>query len=391
MHLQRFVLLAVTIVTAGLLSALSSFAAEPPPQAQQRQVKPSLPLQLPPDTLLIERAPKLSKGEIKRQTETLRKKYPFESVAKRLAYENAFAAAHKDMPSPKLSEEADEHLEAIEVAGQPYPYYPVARRTRALTMLHSEQVEKFISREGFGISRLPQPSPHDLELANTEAVRYPRHLLDSSEDTDTTFRQVPKSAQDQGNPWNLPARELLFGLHRDGQMDFAGPLGLGLVRDRDHVAGFKSHQFRQLPQLITKWDRDITKPQGPPANGGAPPPPPKPIEEWVVRRLELVSLLKREEPAVYVSATLPKMDELAEAETRDLSRFESDSLKTLRSGESLVARAKSNHIEMFGALRAAKQCQQCHQVQRGELLGAFSYELHRNPEFKPSKESASGN
>ena len=84
------------------------------------------------------------------------------------------------------------------------------------------------------------------------------------------------------------------------------------------------------------------------------------------------------------------MDDLDDAETRDLTDFEADSLATLRTGESLVARAKANHLEMFGALRAAKQCQQCHQVQRGELLGAFSYELHRSPAVKPAKEAASG-
>jgi hypothetical protein len=30
---------------------------------------------------------------------------------------------------------------------------------------------------------------------------------------------------------------------------------------------------------------------------------------------------------------------------------------------------------MLGSLRAAKQCLDCHNVQRGELLGAFSYRL----------------
>ena len=34
---------------------------------------------------------------------------------------------------------------------------------------------------------------------------------------------------------------------------------------------------------------------------------------------------------------------------------------------------------MLGAIRAVKQCQECHEVKRGKLLGAFSYELFRDP------------
>jgi len=34
-----------------------------------------------------------------------------------------------------------------------------------------------------------------------------------------------------------------------------------------------------------------------------------------------------------------------------------------------------NRIRMVGSLRAGKDCMECHSVRRGELLGAFSYEL----------------
>ncbi len=37
----------------------------------------------------------------------------------------------------------------------------------------------------------------------------------------------------------------------------------------------------------------------------------------------------------------------------------------------------ANTVQMLGALRAARQCTKCHQVERGELLGAFSYNLVR--------------
>jgi hypothetical protein len=375
------------IFSCGLavLLAAAAVSADPPRGPGKGQQAAQPPTLLPRD----EPGPPPSKEEIKKRATELRKKYPFESLSKRLAYEDRFTAASNLRPEPKLNEEAAKHLEALEVAGARTHWGP-GIRTKALEMLHSEQVEKFISREGFGLSRLPQPTVRNLELADSEGVRYPRYLLESSEDDKSEFQAPPRPNSSDANPWKLPARDFLLAYHLTGQFDFVGPSGLGLVRDRDHVAGFKPHQFRALPQMVTKWDRDPHAAVGPPAPGGTPLPPPKPVEEWTLRRLELVSLLKHEKPAVYVSATLPKMDDLANAETREPSTFEAASLKSLRSGESLVARATANHLEMVGALRAARQCQACHQVQRGELLGAFSYELHRTPELKAAKSAAAG-
>jgi len=45
----------------------------------------------------------------------------------------------------------------------------------------------------------------------------------------------------------------------------------------------------------------------------------------------------------------------------------------------MVAKASVNKIEMVGSLRAIDQCTKCHDVKRGALLGAFSYELRRDP------------
>ena len=383
----RLLLCGSLIFACGLavLFAAAAVSADPPKPSQGVPAAP--PAGPPVFSTRDEPGPAPSKEEIKKRAAELRKKYPFESLSKRLAYEDRFAAESKSGPAPELNEEAMKHLETLEVSGS--GRWGAGTRTRALEMLHSEQVERFISREGFGLSRLPQPTVQSLELANADPVRYPRYLLESTENDKAEFVSPPRPNSSDANPWKLPARDFLLNYHLVGQLDFVGPLGLGLVRDRDHVAGFKPHQFRSLPQMVTKWDRDPNAtPAGPPVRVGAPLPPPKPVEEWTLRRLELVSLLKHEKPAVYVSATLPKMDDLENAETRRLSSFEADSLKALRSGESLVARATPNHLEMVGALRAGKQCQACHQVQRGELLGAFSYELHRAPEFKLGKSAA---
>jgi hypothetical protein len=58
-----------------------------------------------------------------------------------------------------------------------------------------------------------------------------------------------------------------------------------------------------------------------------------------------------------------------------LNEFEASALEKLRSDEDLVVQSEGENYQMLGSLRAAKQCLDCHNVQRGELLGAFSYRL----------------
>jgi hypothetical protein len=109
---------------------------------------------------------------------------------------------------------------------------------------------------------------------------------------------------------------------------------------------------------------------------------PKDKERWALRRLELVSLLKHDKPVVYVSHVLPRMDDLKKAKTRALTPFEEAGLKQLQEGKDLVTAATTNRIHLLGALRANAQCLKCHQAERGELLGVFSYEMLRDPPLK---------
>src|SRR5207244_854013 len=100
--------------------------------------------------------------------------------------------------------------------------------------------------------------------------------------------------------------------------------------------------------------------------------------DWRVYRLELVSLLKFDEPGVYISEYLPRMDELKDAKTRPLDAFEKKSLEELQQGEDLRVSVAGDQMRMLGSVRALKQCLKCHHAERGELLGAFSYVLRRN-------------
>jgi hypothetical protein len=166
----------------------------------------------------------------------------------------------------------------------------------------------------------------------------------------------------------MPSLPQLDLFHLRGQMNFISSPSLGYIKDRKHVAGFQAHQFRAMPQLVDPvYAREKT--------------PRK--EKWAVARLELVSLLKHEEPAVYVSETLPRMEQLQEAKTRPLDEFEANALKRLQKGEDVVTESSLNQIRMMGSLRAAKQCMQCHSAKRGELLGSFSYVMQRVPSRTP--------
>jgi hypothetical protein len=142
----------------------------------------------------------------------------------------------------------------------------------------------------------------------------------------------------------------LLTAHDDNTLNFLYPFGFGYVRDRRHVAGFRAHQFRHDPEAPALWR---------------------------TRRLELVGLLKYDEPVVYLSQNFPRMDELRTAPTRPLDPFENEALAGLRLGEDLIAQQTTTHLRMLGAIRAVRQCQRCHGVERGELLGAFSYQMER--------------
>jgi hypothetical protein len=162
----------------------------------------------------------------------------------------------------------------------------------------------------------------------------------------------------------LPTRDDLTEFHHDGESSFFEVNRFGYMKDKEHVAGFFPHAITHAPNMRSVDGRPWYEVR---------------TEQWALRRLELVSLLKHPEPKVYVSDELPRMEKLAEAIVRGLGAFEEEALARLKKGEDVIAQATTNRIEMVGSLRAAKQCLQCHDVQRGELLGAFSYELIRDP------------
>jgi hypothetical protein len=152
---------------------------------------------------------------------------------------------------------------------------------------------------------------------------------------------------DGGNLWASSAG--LLTLPVNNRLHFVNPAGFGFVKDRRNVAGFLAHQFNEL------------------------------LEEkpWKIMRLELVGLLPDDRPRVYVTATLPRMQDIRGVPTRSPDAFESAGLEKLSAGDELFIRDTAEGVRMLGAIRSAHQCLECHGGKRGDLLGAFSYGIVR--------------
>lgn len=284
----------------------------------------------------------------------LRERYPYESVADRLSYE-----PRSNPPAPgvrtgrlrsqpgaaRLKEVEDNVVEKRDSGRRNW-------HLRQIHELHANVVERFISSPGFGSMRRIGPSEWTLRLDEVDAVP-----LLPEEDYFKRQREGGQSAPvgNQGRKMGSGSDESrLWDMHRGGLLDFVNPQGFGYIKDRDHVAGFQPHRFTEMPS-------------NPKVQSIA----------WEVRSVELVSLLKHDPPAVYLSKNLPRMEELRKAGTRPLDDFESGQLPALRRGEDLMVSATTNHMRVLGAIRAGKPCLSCHDAERGDLLGAFSYKLRR--------------
>jgi hypothetical protein len=213
-------------------------------------------------------------------------------------------------------------------------------RRRALEQLHENTVQVFVNQPGFGVTRARSISKavlmQGLRMRPTPpqpGVRQPPASLIASVDVQKIWEPV-----------DTP-QENVFQFHEKSVVDFVNPAGFGFVQDRQHVAGFQSHQFSQVPQT----------------------------EHWQLQTLDLVGLLLHKTPVAYVSDNLPNMDELREAPIRVLDEFEAAGLTALQQGQDLFARAGTDGMRALGAVRSTKHCLSCHGGQRGDLLGAFSY------------------
>jgi hypothetical protein len=318
-----------------------------------------------------------------------RKKYAYQSLAARLSYEKL-----RTITAPTHLSETSKSLLAVEdgpLKGdfhEDWDKVSGSVRAESLRLLHTESVDDFVQRTGFGVSRMPRVGPDAVEHSSAKKVTMPKYPELSAEEGSVAPRTLPMMPAQvlekskifrsdatliPGNIWLLPSAEEAELFHEMTRRSFVPPRSFGHVESIDRTAGFVPHGMAYYPHSYSP--RDAAQPSKP----GVYP------ETWKIARLELVSLLKHDVPRVYLSEHLPNMKELKAAKTRELNAFETSALEKLAAGEELESRATPNQVLMLGAVRAAKACLQCHDVPHGTLLGAFSYDLRRIPPIEVPK------
>jgi hypothetical protein len=276
----------------------------------------------------------------------LREQYPLESLEARLPPPPQFTGASS------LSQAAEEHLSKLEnsIDIENSRFHAGNEREAMLRKLHQGTVEEFVEREGFGVERMfggyassvlalgYQKDDGTWVGRSSAPIRQPSVFTLSTKEADLTSSSTGDSSH-------------FLDLHLRNLVHFLRPRGFGAMQDRRHVAGFQPHQFNEV------------------------------IEEksWKLTRVELVGLLSAEQPRVYVTENLPRMQDMKNAPTRSPDAFETAGLEKLRRGEDLFIRDMLHGVRLLGAIRSAKQCIECHGGERGALLGAFSYGLRPEP------------
>lgn len=292
------------------------------------------------------------------ELDQLRADYPVTSLTDRLSYETANDATRDQQAARPvvLGSEVESNLQEQEAI------YAFNWRADSLRRLHDRSADQFVMARGFGPVRMIGVGRGRIELPDRGPVALPPRADAYTPDASPTA--VVADGPLAASP---PSPERLFSMHQMGQRDFLNPERMGYVESRQHVAGFESHRFESVPS------------PGHPCGS--------PTTPWRVERLELVSLLRHSMPVAYLSKHLPRMDQLRDARTRPLNEFELTSLDQLRAEKDVVIDDAEGRIRMVGSLRAAQDCLQCHDVQRGALLGALSYELWPLGQMPPSPSS----
>jgi hypothetical protein len=99
---------------------------------------------------------------------------------------------------------------------------------------------------------------------------------------------------------------------------------------------------------------------------------------YAIESIELVGLIRRETPVVYVPARHGLSPEPTSFTSRDLTGFEKESIAAFRTGKDMASAesGQAGGLRCVGSLRAKESCLKCHKSnQAGDLLGAFTYLL----------------
>ncbi|VTU01852.1 Putative uncharacterized protein OS=Rhodopirellula baltica (strain SH1) GN=RB12558 PE=4 SV=1 [Gemmataceae bacterium] len=378
------------LVAAALAaSVLATTHAADPPKAVERDPLDVLYLEPDPNPDLPDR------GRVLLPRDMLLQRYPFVSLEPRLAFDaparkrlaKSLPSAVPDLPAAKPPGRGGP-AEVSDKVGPAARYVldiearladeESFRRASALAELHQVEVRKFVTNPGFGFRRMIiRPSQHTLddpgdwsEGDRGEAVTLPK---------DGTF--FTASADKKGP--TLPSEAAMARFHTSAAYGFSRPDSWGLVKSKKEVAGFQPHALAGHPDPEARRSLDRDNPVKD-KDGRVLRYPTK--EQWLVRSVELISLLVHDTPVAYVNPEkrLPTMAAVKDAKTRDLTEPETRALKELAGGKDVVVLdAVTNQVRMVGAIRMAGACTKCHEGSRGDVLGAFSYDLVRVPAYVP--------
>jgi len=312
----------------------------------------------------------------------LKEKYPLVSLSGRLDYEQKWGRR-------KEWKKIEREVQGVEGPDGAWVFHET--RKPALQHLHEGRVREFVSSQGFGFGRMeifsnPEGLSPFLGTGLGEQTPAKLAVVDRSEfhadfgkevgPSPAVLSQAPSLPPWKNeSPFNL--YEKLSETHRDFMYQFSSLPEQVYVKSVKEVAGFESHEISrkfQLGQDKQKAEAGIPLRELTFSRMGS-----SGEFEMMVRRMDLVSLLRYQKPKVYLTDKLPNMEELDTESVRDLDSFETSALKRLREGEELVVRQKGKTLLMFGAIRAKQSCLECHSVQEEDLLGAFSYVLEKTP------------
>jgi hypothetical protein len=208
-----------------------------------------------------------------------------------------------------------------EVKTTPLPPVLTEQEKQGAAWMHRNTVEIFIARPGFGLRRMP--------LSVEEFVTWPKSLSQND-------------AENKRPRFGMP---FVYEFEKPGEKPKTVHYPV-----RDLVGGWG-------------FDRIQTEDQK---------------EQWQLRTVHLVGLVKNPEPTVYLTDKVPDMKEAKDVPTRELDAFEKAALETIKGGEDLAIEKRGKELRMLGPIYAGNACVKCHE-QKGRLLGAFTYALDRVP------------
>ncbi len=281
-----------------------------------------------------------------------RRLYPLVQIDERLDYERK-SSSMRSIPFA-MSKKSDDRLTQFDYDLQKLDNH---QRVTDLKYLHDRAYQRFIAADGFGFNRMYRPNMRTLRIPPITNIPFASVAGTSTRSTDAgEFLSRWRSSYGFDADHNSPE-----DLHQALKLDFVDPLGYGMiVKPRKSLIAFVEHAIHASPNAVINSDQD---------------------QAIGIEKVELVSLLKFDVPKVYVLDHMPRMDELRlpNVKTRDLDEFERTALARLLVDEDIVITNDSNNTRMLGSLRAGTQCLECHNTNRGVLLGAFSYFLKVSP------------